>query len=188
MIVPCTLLGYALAIAAIADPSVDRDLAGKIVADIIPVNNQVHDRASILSQMKTRAGSKYDPLTMRVDVYRLKSTRWFKPSGVRVSTVLTADGKVCVFVHVAELSNTVGDVMYLGNKHLSERELQNLTKLRKGSPLDPDANQRAAEAIQNKLRADGRAYATVSLLEGDRPSDNRIVFGIAEGPIVAPPR
>ncbi|OWK46892.1 outer membrane protein assembly factor BamA [Fimbriiglobus ruber] len=157
---------------------------GKIVADVIPVNNKIHDKQTILSQMKTKAGAVYDPNTVDADVRQLMGTRWFAPGGVRVSTIIGADNRVTVFVHVLELNNIVNEVVYIGQEHLSESELRDLTHLRKGSPLNPTMNQLAAQEIQNKLREEGRAYATVILLEGDKLADTRVVFQITEGPVV----
>lgn len=157
---------------------------GRTVAQIVPVNNRVTPADRILSQMHTRPGKPYDDATVQEDVRRLLNTRWFAPGGVEVKTSIGSDGQVTVFVHVIELNNIAREVIYLGAQHYSEDELQNLTFLRKGGPLNPAMNQLAAQSILNKLREDGRAYASVTLLEGAQLSDTRIVFQIVEGPVV----
>src|SRR5207248_8735515 len=56
--------------------------AGKVVADVVPVNNRPHPKENILSQMQTRPGKPYDEVTVGEDVRRLIATRWFAPGGV----------------------------------------------------------------------------------------------------------
>ncbi len=158
--------------------------AGKIVGQVIPVNNQAHTAEMILSQMQTRPGKPYDEAVVLEDVRRLLNTKWFAPGGVEVSTSVGADGKVTVFVKVVELNNVVREVVFLGHQHLSEQELFDLSGIRRGGPLNPAMNQLAAQAILNKLRDDGRYYASVHLLEGDKLTDSRVVFQIVEGPVV----
>ena len=58
------------------------------------------------------------------------------------------------------------------------------TRLRKGMPLDPTSNKNACFEIQDYLRKKGRYFASVTLEEGEKPSDNRVVFNVSEGPIV----
>lgn len=157
---------------------------GKIVARVVPVNNKVHNAELIQGQMQTKPGKPYDEAVILEDVRRLSNTRWFAPGGVEVKTSVGADGQVTVFVHVIELSTIVREVVFVGAQHLSDEELRNLTQVRRGGPLNPATNQFAATAIQNKLREDGRYYASVTLLEGDKLSDTRVVFQIVEGPVV----
>jgi len=157
---------------------------GKIVARILPVNNKVHSSELVLSQMHTRPGKPYDETIIQDDVRRLLNTKWFAPGGVRIDTAVGSDGQVTVFVHVIELNNIVREVVFMGAQHLSEQELLDLSNVRRGGPLNPAMNQLAAQAIQNKLRDDGRYYASVTLLEGGTLSDTRVVFQIVEGPIV----
>jgi outer membrane protein assembly complex protein YaeT len=166
---------------AAADPN---NPAGKVVARVLPVNNKVHDAALILAKMTTKAGRPYDEATVQEDVRRLLNTGWFAPGGVEVKTAVDDAGQVTVFVHVIELNNIVREVVYLGNQHYSESELNDLTGVRRGGPLNPQMNQLAAQHIRNKLLEDGRAFASVHLLEGGTLSDTRVVFQIVEGPVV----
>src|SRR5207249_4801182 len=87
-------------------------------------------------------------------------------------------------VYVTELTNTVQDVQYLGAQHLSRTELQNLSGVRKGEPMNPLANELGRQSIQRKYQDDGRYYATVELVEGSKPTDTRVVYQIVEGPVV----
>src|SRR5690242_5162402 len=69
---------------------------GKVVAEIIPVNNHVHTKDLILSQMQTRPGKPYDEAVVQEDVRRLLGKGWFAAGGVRIDTSVGADGQVTV--------------------------------------------------------------------------------------------
>ncbi len=178
------LLALAVALVAGGGALAADSPVGKVVADVIPVNNHVHEAKLILSQMQTRPGKPYDEAVIQEDVRKLLNTKWFAPGGVEVSTAVGADGKVTVFVKVIELNNIVREVVFIGAQHLSEQELLDLTQVRRGGPLNPAMNQLAAQAVLNKLREDGRYYASVRLVEGGQLSDTRVVFQIVEGPVV----
>jgi outer membrane protein assembly factor BamA len=172
-------LVLAAVVAVAADPP-----NGKIVADVIPVNNRVHPTEHILSQMTTRAGRAYDEAAVQEDVRKLLATHWFAPGGVRVSTEVGSDGRVTVYVNVIELNNIVNEVVFKGNNHYSEKELLNVTGLRRGGPMNPHTNELAARTILEKYKDDGRLFTSVRLTEGDKLTDNRVAFEIVEGPVV----
>ncbi|HEY2783365.1 MAG TPA: POTRA domain-containing protein, partial [Fimbriiglobus sp.] len=157
---------------------------GKIVAEVIPVDNRVHPKEHILSQMTTRAGRAYDEAEVQEDVRKLLATRWFAPGGVRVSTTLGTDGRVTVYVNVIELNNIVQEVVFKGNNHYSEKELINISGIRRGGPLNPHSNVLAALTILDKYKEDGRVFTTVRVTEGSKLTDSRVVFEIVESPVV----
>ena len=158
---------------------------GKHIAEIVPVGNRIHSSPQIINLMHSRTGKPYDDATIQEDVRRLYNTRWFTPSGIRILTTNEADGRVTVMVYVTELTSTVQEVVYDGAQHLSKSDLQSLTNLRKGDAMDPRANELGRQAILRKYQQDeGRYYASVELVEGTKPTDTRVVYGIVEGPVV----
>ena len=168
----------------VAPPARAEDnLHGKIIADVIPVGNRIRTAEQIRSKMLTRPGSRYDDQTLQEDVRRLHATKWFVPGGVQILAHLDPDGRVTLLVHVQELSQTVEEVLYLGAQHLRLSELQQLTGIRKGEPMNPLANELGRQAIQRRYQEEGRYFATVELLEGSRPTDRRVVYRIVEGPV-----
>src|SRR5207249_11196077 len=100
---------------------------------------------------------------------------------VRVRTKPTPDKKLLVFFDLAELPSLIREVVYRGAKHMKQTELDALTGLKRGAPLNPSANQLACRAIESKYRDDGRLFARVFLEEGDKVGDTRVVFNITEG-------
>jgi outer membrane protein assembly complex protein YaeT len=157
--------------------------AGKImVEDVIPQGYHAVPPQKILSLVKTRAGAEYLQETVNEDVKRLYESKLF--ANVRVQLQRTGDNKVKVYFLVAEYPSMVQDVIYQGAKHLKPDELETITGIRKGAPLNPIANKMAVQAILHRYNDMGRMFAGVELLEGDKPGDTRVVFNITEGPVV----
>src|SRR5262249_10955588 len=98
--------------------------------------------------------------------------------------VPTEDGKVTVYYLLQEYPSTVQEIVYQGAKHLNPDELEQITGLRKGSPLNPIANQMARQALIRRYNEVGRMFASVDLVEGDKPGDTRVVVNITEGRVV----
>src|SRR5262245_33705730 len=116
-----------------------------LVEDVIPQGNHNVPTQRIISLIKTRPGAEYKQDVINEDVRRLSETRLF--ANVQVVTKPTSDGKVNVYFVVVELPSTIQEIVYQGAKHLKPEELESITNLRKGSPLNPIANQMAKQAI-----------------------------------------
>src|SRR5262249_30062180 len=94
-----------------------------------------------------------------------------------------SDGRVTVFVDVAEYPSLIQEVRYEGAKHLKVDELEKLSGIRRGTPLNPNANLQACNRILDKLHEQGRRFGSIVLEEGGQVGDPRVVFRITEGPI-----
>jgi outer membrane protein insertion porin family len=152
------------------------------VDDVIPQGNRLVPSQKIMSLLKTRPGSEYNQETVAEDVRKLYETKLF--ANVRSNVQRTGENKVKVYFQVSEFATTIQDVIYKGAKHLKPDELETLTGLRKGAPLNPIANRMAITAIQRRYEEMGRLFAGIELVEGDKPGDTRVVFAITEGPVV----
>lgn len=181
-------IGLALLIGMIAARGMvraaDESPYGKIVAEVVVKNNRLHPSENILSRMNTRSGRTFDATTITDDINNLLGTRWFANGGVTVKAEVKEDGKVLVILSVVELNNVVQEVVFKGNHHMRDSELETLANIRRGSPLHPQMNELSAQMIREKYREDGRYYATVTLEEGNKLTDTRVVFRIVEGPVV----
>ncbi|MFO0938860.1 MAG: POTRA domain-containing protein [Gemmataceae bacterium] len=177
-------IGFAISLCTGSAYAADESPYGKIVADIVVKNNRLHPSDNILSRMNTRPGRTFDAATITDDINNLLGTRWFANGGVSVRAAVREDGKVVVTLTVIELNNVVQEVVFKGNHHMREHELETLANIRRGSPLHPQMNELSAQIIQEKYREDGRYYATVTLEEGNKLTDTRVVFRIVEGPVV----
>ena len=61
---------------------------GRIIADIIPVDNKVRSTGHILAKMNLKKGKAYDEQMATEDVARLSGTGWFAANGVELKTAL----------------------------------------------------------------------------------------------------
>jgi outer membrane protein insertion porin family len=162
--------------------AVDQPPAGKEVAEVIVSGNRRRSTEEILAKMNTRPGLRYSEVTAQEDVGRLLREGWFLANGVTLTPQERPDGKLTVYVTVTELPNTVQSIVYNGANHLGPDELKKLTNLAIGMPMSPAVNQAARQAILRKYQENGRIWAGVTLTEGGRLEDTRIVFDIIEGP------
>jgi outer membrane protein insertion porin family len=160
---------------------------GKIISEVIPIGNHIRKTEDIRAVMLSRPGTVYEPAVIQEDVRRLQNTKWFVPggpSGIEIHTVDEPDGRVKILVRVSELMVTIEDIQFLGAQHLSKNDLQNLVNIRKGEPMNPLANRTGVSNIIRKYQEEGRSFASVQLIEGNLPTDTRVIYQIVEGPVV----
>jgi outer membrane protein assembly complex protein YaeT len=152
------------------------------VAQVVVVGNRNVTTERVMTEIRTRPGVEYTVQRVQEDINRLAATHLFKHLAVRTQT--TNDGRLVVIFEVQEHPRLVREVVFKHAKHLNEEELQGLTRIRKGMPLDKTLNQLAVFEIQDALKKKGRYWANVTLEEGFDESHDRVVFNITEGPIV----
>jgi len=152
------------------------------VADVIPTGNRLIPTEQILSQIGTRKDGPFSQQMLQSDQQALLRLGAF--SDVRVRTQTSSDGRMIVYFDVAELPNLIREIRYDGAKHMKDEDLAKITELKRGTPLNPHRNQRAAQLIAAKYRDEGRLWASVNLKEGGAAGDTRVVFDITEGPEV----
>jgi outer membrane protein assembly complex protein YaeT len=157
---------------------------GKIITEIIPYGNRLHSPKQVLDILHSQVGKPYDTNTINEDVRRLYNTRWFTPNGIRVITSNDGDNRVKVLLQLTELTGTIQEIVYEGAQHLSKSDLQACTGLRKGDAMSPQINDLGRKNILAKYKDDGRYYASVELVEGNKPTDTRVVYNIVEGSVV----
>src|SRR5205807_4568043 len=153
-----------------------------LVDDVIPQGNRQVPTQKIISLIRTRPGAEYKQETVDEDVRNLYETKLF--ANIQIYKQPTPDGKVKVFIIVAEYPSIVQEIIYKNVKHLKPDELEAITGLRRGMPLNPIQNKIARQAIMRRYNEMGRLFAGVELLEGDKPGDTRVVFNITEGAVV----
>ncbi|MBY0523453.1 MAG: outer membrane protein assembly factor BamA [Gemmataceae bacterium] len=155
-----------------------------IVDDVIvpmPANALISS-ARVTNVIKTKPGNPYNQATADEDVRELYATKAFANVQVRLQDA--GGNRVKVYFLLTALPSTVQEILYDGAKHLSNDDLETLTGIRKGLPLNPIANQAACSAIEKKYQEKGRMFARVELIEGGKMGDTRVVYRITEGPAV----
>jgi outer membrane protein assembly complex protein YaeT len=153
-----------------------------IVSDIIVQGNRLVPAEQIKVQLKTRVDSEYSPTVLQEDVRTLHATRQYRD--IKASVADDGPGRVKVYITVIDYAQVVDKVTYLGAKHLKDDELNDLSQVRVGAPLNPTANRTACRKIVAKYYEEGRLYASCQLIKGGDPGDTEVIFQITEGPIV----
>jgi outer membrane protein insertion porin family len=154
-----------------------------IVADVQVVGARLVPPQLVKNTVRTRPGAEYNQGIVQDDIRRLLETRQFGPN-TRAEYKVTGEDQVTVYFVVEELPNTIQEIVYNGAKHLKDKELEEITGLRKNGPMYPIGNQLARQAILRKYQEKGRLFASCELVEGGKPGDKRVVFNITEGPVV----
>jgi outer membrane protein insertion porin family len=154
----------------------------EIIDDVIPQGNHSVPTQKIIGMLKTRPGSEYQQDIVDEDLRKLYETKLF--ANVKVQKQVLPNNHVNIYFIVAEHSNTIQEIVYTGNHHVKPDELDTITGLRKGQPLNPIANKIAQQAILRHYNDEGRLWAGVEIVEGNNPGDQRVAFNITEGPKV----
>jgi outer membrane protein assembly complex protein YaeT len=152
-----------------------------IVSDLIIQGNRQISTEAIKNQMKTREGKEYVPEVLQEDVRNLFATRQF--GNVWADKKDDGPGRVKVFVYIRDYPSSITKITYQGNRQLSRDDLDSVTGLRVGAPLNPIANKVACRRIVQRYQEDGRNFAACDLLKGADSGDTEIVFNITEGPL-----
>jgi outer membrane protein assembly complex protein YaeT len=168
---------------ALAAAGLAQSPTGKVfVDDVVTHGNRNVPTQNIMALIHTRPGMEYNQSTVDEDVRRIIESRLLADVKVWKDTLPT--GRVVVNFNCYEFPSLIREIVYKNAHHLKPDELDTLTMLRKGAPLNPAYNRQACLAIQDRYRSTGRYFATCVLEEGDKPGDSRVVFNITEGPIV----
>jgi outer membrane protein assembly complex protein YaeT len=155
--------------------------SGLTVADVIPLGLYHVPPQKVMSFIKTRPGTEYQEDVVKEDVRQLYDSHSFANIVVELKTL--PDKKVIVYFKFQEFPSLVQEIIFNGAKHLKKDDLESLTGLRKGVPLNPVSNQLACQAIVRRYKEKGRMWASVELVEGAKREDTRVVFNITEGPV-----
>jgi outer membrane protein insertion porin family len=154
----------------------------KIVADIIIQGNHQAPAEYVKNRLKTRVDKEYVPEMLQEDIRSLYATRQF--ANVWADVKDTGQDRVTVFIYIRDYPSLVEKVTYQGNNNLSTDDLDQITNVRKGMPLNPTVNRVACRAIVRRYNEDGRPFASCTLLKGGEPGDTEVIFSITEGPKV----
>lgn len=172
-----------LAAAWFASVAVAQTGRSDMIADVVIKGNKAVPTEQILRYVFTKPNTEYSVAVVQKDVERLALSGLFaRPP--KVTDYNTPDGRVIVTFEVFEHQNLVRDVIFKHANHIPEKELEQMVRIKKGTPLDPVRNRLACYEIQDFLKRKGRLFANVTLEEGGRPTDTRVVFNVTEGPIV----
>lgn len=154
------------------------------VIDVRIVGNKLVPTPQILNEMQTRVGRPYDPALIQRDVRKLASRSWFvavepeieKTGAGRIVTIKVVERPTIRYIEY--LGN---DVEFLGRGGIRDKTLAKETGLKVGGSVDPYAVEEARRKLIALYRRNGFNNTQVSVLEGNKPTDQGVVFIINEG-------
>jgi outer membrane protein assembly complex protein YaeT len=152
-----------------------------MIEDVIPSGNLQVPTQRIVNMLKSKVNGEFKQEVLDEDIRILTQTKLFMD--VRADKQILPGNKIRLFFILKEYPSTIQEVIYQGNKHLKPEELETITGLRKGAPLNHIAVQMGRQAILRRYNDMGRMLAGVEILEGDKPGDRRVVYSITEGQV-----
>ncbi len=147
------------------------------VAEIRIEGNKTIPASQILDQLQTRVGRPFDPALVQKDVRKLAARGWFV--NVEPMYERAANGRIVIFKVVER--PVIRFVEYLGNKGIRTKKLNKETELKVGGPVDPYAVEEARRKIISLYQRSGYNHVQVTILKGNKPTDQGVVFVINEG-------
>jgi outer membrane protein assembly complex protein YaeT len=182
MRLPALLAGLLLCVAAARGQTQVAPMPRKVQVEDVKIQGNIQTPAQrIMPFIKTRPGQDYNEETVQEDVKNLYATKMF--ANVNSSKQFTKDG-VIIFFSVVETPSKIESIHYQGSYHIKDKELETITNLRRGQPMNPIINRRACQEIVRRMNEDGRPLAVCELLSGDKPGDTEVIFNISDGPHV----
>lgn len=151
---------------------------GPVLSVTITGNKRV-SAAEIRRHIKTRQDRAYDAQLIQEDLRRLFATRKFQ--NVRVQKKVETRG-VHVTFEVIERP-LIGEVLFIGNRRFSDKKLLKEAGLEQGEALNIYLVQEARRKVEEFYRSKGFVKAQVTIVEGDKSEDSRVVLQVDEGRI-----
>jgi outer membrane protein insertion porin family len=133
--------------------------------------------SKIQSYLRTRKGRELDAELLQGDVRRLTHSGLFRD--VRTLTQ-DVDGGVVVVFEVFERP-VIGEVLFIGNRGIRDKVLLKQSDLKKGEALNQFSVEEGRRKIEEFYRTKGFPKTQITVLEGDKPTDERIVYLVDEG-------
>ncbi len=130
--------------------------------------------------IRTRPGRPYSAEAVGEDVRNLNKSGLVVSVRPQYQEAPNGQGRIVVY-EVFERA-TIRSVHYVGNRKIKSRTLAKETKIKAGDPLEPFNIEEARNRLETFYKDKGFANARVTLSEGTKPTDERVVFVINEGP------
>ncbi len=148
------------------------------VVDVKIQGNKSLPLSKILPHIRTRPGRPFDLEQIEEDVRRLDRSQMFV--NVRTYWQQVAGGRVVIF-DLIERPCLIEEPKFVGCKQIRRKVLQKESGLKKGDALDPSAIEEARRKLEEFYHGRGFTGARITMLEGDKPEDRRVIFLINEG-------
>lgn len=148
----------------------------ELVAEVRIIGNETTSTTQVITNITTRAGRPFDETVVQRDVRTLANLGWFVD--VKSLYERTPQGRIVIFQVVER--PTIRYVQYLGNT-IKEKTLSKQTLLKVGGSVDPYAVQEGKRKLRDYYVSKGYNNIQISILEGDKPTDQGVTYLIHEG-------
>ena len=149
----------------------------ELVTEIRILGNDTIATAKVSGQLVTRVGRPFERAVVQNDVRRLANLGWF--IDVKPLYETTPQGRIVIFQVVER--PTIRYVTYLGNEKVSNKSLTKQTNLKVGGAVDPYAVEEGRRKIQEYYQGRGFNKSQITVLEGNKATDQGIAYLINEG-------
>ena len=149
----------------------------EMVAEVRILGNDTTSTTQIITNITTRAGRPFDETVVQRDVRNLANLGWFVD--VKSLYERTPQGRIVIFQVVER--PTIRYVQYVGNTKVKDKTLAKQTLLKVGGSVDPYAVQEGKRKLRDYYVSKGFNNIQISILEGDKPTDQGVTYLIHEG-------
>lgn len=149
----------------------------ELVAEVRIIGNDTTSTSQVISNITTRAGRPFDETVVQRDVRNLANLGSFVD--VKSLYERTPQGRVVIFQVVER--PTIRYVQYVGNTKVKDKTLGKQTLLKVGGSVDPYAVQEGKRKLRDYYVSKGYNNIQISILEGDKPTDQGVTYLIHEG-------
>jgi len=147
------------------------------VAEIRIVGTKKVPPQRVRALLITREGRLFDSTIVEDDVRRLAKSKLF--ADVKTFRTDTPQGVIVTFQVVER--PTISYLTFVGNTKYSNRTLKRKSELEVGEALNAYSVTEAKKKLVDHYRSRGFVKANVTILEGNQPQDQGVVFLINEG-------
>lgn len=152
---------------------------GKVIIGVEIRGNKTVSEHRILSHMQTRQDRTFDSKQLEADIRELWRTELFE--SIRPST-RDVEGGIVVVLEVRERPIAT-DVVFKGNRGLSDSMLKKHVGIQKGDPINPASLDLAKRRLIELYLENGFNQIDIQLESGKNPGERLVVFEINEGPL-----
>jgi outer membrane protein insertion porin family len=146
-----------------------------LVVDVIIRGSNNEDR--VRNFIRTKKEYEYDPALLQSDVRRLITSNQFQH--VKTYTRNVAEGVVVIF-DVTDRPR-INYVVFHGNRGFTDKKLLKTVGLKQGEPLNSYDVEEGRRQLEELYHSKGYPKAQIGILEGDKPTDQGVVYVVSEG-------
>ncbi|MCK6476414.1 MAG: BamA/TamA family outer membrane protein [Phycisphaerales bacterium] len=155
---------------------IQRPVSAEKPNEFVPLD--AADRQDVENTLRSKTGGQYLQRTIVGDIERLNRRGRYRQVDLRVA--LQDDGSVILIVTVV-LQPIVKDVQSVGNKELSDQDIEKEVEILVGTPVDRYQLDRACRRIKDRYKEKGYYLAECTVDEKELEEQGIVLFKVREG-------